>query len=148
MAAFDITPTGPVRVGVAAGTDVRVDGADEFVRIRAHDLSDAARRAASARYDRPGVDVLVDIEVVIARDARTARKTMSEADGRGGGDTLSYVGTPTGLVGLINDIHGLGIADGAVLIPLADSGVLALLRHQVLPELRGPRGDVRQLRPA
>ena len=148
MADFDTAPTGPARVGVADGTDVRVDGPGEYVRIRAKDLSDAARQAAAARYDRPGVDVLVDVEVVIARDARTARKTMSEADDRGAGDTLSYVGTPAGLVGLIGDIHRLGIADGAVLIPLAGSGVLDLVRHQVLPELRGRRGELRHLRPA
>ena len=148
MADFDTSPTGPARVGVAHGTDVRVDGPGEYVRIQARDLRDAARQAAAAREDRPGMDVLVDIEVVIARDARTARKTLSEAHDRGAGDSISYVGTPAGLVGLIGDIHRLGIADGAVLVPLAGPGVLDLVRHQVLPELRGRTADVRHLRPA
>jgi alkanesulfonate monooxygenase SsuD/methylene tetrahydromethanopterin reductase-like flavin-dependent oxidoreductase (luciferase family) len=137
MADFDIAPTGPLRVGIALGTDVWLDTPGELVRVIATDLRDAAHKTAEAREDHPGVDVLVDIEVVIARDARTARETLGDLVDDRAGDTLLYVGTPTGLVGLITDIHALGIADGAVLVPLAGAGVIDLIRREVLPELSG-----------
>jgi alkanesulfonate monooxygenase SsuD/methylene tetrahydromethanopterin reductase-like flavin-dependent oxidoreductase (luciferase family) len=150
MADFDISPS-PVRVGIALRSEVWLDSPEDLVRIRAHDLRDAARKTAATREDRPDVDVLVDIEVVIARDARTARAIVRESDVHHAGDTLLYVGTPAGLAGLIADIQALGIAEGAVLIPLAGVGVADLIRLEVLPELHRmaeATADIRKSRPA
>ena len=49
-------------------------------------------------------------------------------------DTMLYVGTPSGLAGLVADMHALGIADGAVLIPRTALAV-DLIHDAVLPVL-------------
>jgi hypothetical protein len=49
--------------------------------------------------------------------------------------TLLYVGTATGLAGLVADLYALGMTDGAMLIPLIGEDVPALIRDEVLPEL-------------
>ena len=133
MTDFDIGPRRPLLLGIAADSDVDWLDPVDPIRLRGKDLGEVARRATAARRDNPGCDVVVDIDVVIAPDAPAARamRNSDEADG----DTLLYVGTPAGLAGLIADIHVLGIADGAVLVPGAD-GVTALLRNAVLPVLR------------
>jgi alkanesulfonate monooxygenase SsuD/methylene tetrahydromethanopterin reductase-like flavin-dependent oxidoreductase (luciferase family) len=110
------------------------------MRIRASDLRDAARKAAMVRADataeghRP--PVLIDVEVVIDRDAASARKTLAtlESTPEGPPRPLRYVGTPRGLAGLIADIHVLDIADGVVLLPLAE-GVVGLIVDEVIPML-------------
>lgn len=133
MSDFDIGPRGPLLLGIAAGLAVDwLDPADP-IRVRGRDLGEVSRKAAAARRDHPGRDVVVDIDVVIAPDAPAARamRHLDDIDG----DTLLYVGTPAGLAGLIADVHVLGIADGAVLVPGAD-GVTALLRNAVFPVLQ------------
>jgi alkanesulfonate monooxygenase SsuD/methylene tetrahydromethanopterin reductase-like flavin-dependent oxidoreductase (luciferase family) len=150
MADFDIATTGPLRMGIARGNDVWLDTRGDVVRGKATDLREATHKTTQAREEHPGVDILVDIEVVIARDARAARETLDRLVDDRAGDTLLYVGTPSGLAGLVTDIHRLGIAAGAVLVPLVEAGVLDLIREEVFPELLDtaaiPR--VRESRPA
>ncbi len=130
---IDISQSRPLRLGLARGDDVVWDGDDQAVRIQGVDLSDIARKSARLRREHPDLDVVADIEVVIAAEASSARAMLSPS-GEPGGHTLLYVGTPAGLAGLIADLHALGIADGAVLIPRAP-GVADLIRDAVLPLL-------------
>jgi alkanesulfonate monooxygenase SsuD/methylene tetrahydromethanopterin reductase-like flavin-dependent oxidoreductase (luciferase family) len=141
MPQFDTRPNGLLRIGVG-------EAPDGAIRVRAVDLRALGQHAAVARAEHPGAAVVVDIDVAIADDARSARAMVAD---REPGDTLFYVGTPEGLVGLIVDIHSLGIADGAVLLPITGSGPLDLIYDRVLPKLSptGPASSaIREARPA
>lgn len=131
---IDITHNRPLRLGMALAGGVLWDNDIAAERIRAADLGDIWRKSARLRRDRPDVDIVADIEIVIAADARTARSLMGGTIADRTEDTMLYVGTPSGLAGLIADIHALGIADGAVLIPKA-AGAAELVRDAVLPLL-------------
>lgn len=135
MSDIDIALDRPLRLGIATGDSVQWATEGEVERVRGIDLSDLARRCARVRRDHPGVDVVADIDVVIAAEARAARALVDTETAAAVHDTMLYVGTPSGLAGLIADIHAIGIADGAVLIP--QSSVMAdLIRDAVLPVLR------------
>lgn len=134
-AGFDGTSRRPLCFGVVSDKGLWTNGSGDPTRIRAVDLRDLTHRAAAVRREHPHAVVVVDIDVVIARDARTAREVMSDS-GHVAGDTMVYVGTPAGLAGLVADIYALGIADGAVLLPVGGDGVLELIRDVVLPELQ------------
>lgn len=125
-----------MRIGIFTvdGLDI---GSEEgrFVQVDAEDLSSATKRAAAARDANLGADVLVNIDVMIADEAASARAELATAAGESRHDTMLYVGTPRGLAGLIADIHALGIADGAVLHPLS-RGTEALVYEQTVPVLR------------
>ena len=60
---------------------------------------------------------MVDIDFVIAHDARSARALTLAGGDEPDRQTLLLRRDPAGLAGLIADIHALNIADGAVLIP-------------------------------
>lgn len=135
MAQVDITPRGPLRLGIASAQRLWMNSPGSPVRVRAVDLRDLSQQVRAIRAESPDVDVVVDIEIMIARDAPTAREAMTRI-GNHDGSTLLYVGTPTGLAGLVADIHALGIADGAVLIPLVDDGVIGLIHDVVIPQLQ------------
>jgi alkanesulfonate monooxygenase SsuD/methylene tetrahydromethanopterin reductase-like flavin-dependent oxidoreductase (luciferase family) len=156
MQDFDISPSGPLCIGIELEGEVWITpSGGDAVRVRAVDLRGVGQRSTVARTDHPHAAVVVDIDVVIARDARSAR-AMLAATGSVQGDTLLYVGTPSGLAGLIADIHALGIADGAVLIPVVTDPVsrhvvTELIHREVLPQLgtMGPMPSAtRQARPA
>ncbi len=135
MAGCPGTSRRPLRFGVVSEKGLWTNGSDELVRIRAVDLRDLTHKAAAAREDCPRAVVVVDINVLIAGDARTARAAISDS-GCQRGDTMTYVGTPAGLSGLIADIYALGIADGAILLPVDSEGVVELIRDVVVPELQ------------
>ncbi|BBX53119.1 hypothetical protein GCM10009645_54310 [Mycolicibacterium poriferae] len=131
---YDVAVPDPVRVIVADSVGVAVDAAGEFVRVRGEDLRLVAQRANAARTEHPGRTVLVDIDVVVDDTAAGARRQVADAGVSAAAGTLTYIGTPTGLAGLIADIHALGLCDGAVLRPLLP-GVAEVIRARVLPEL-------------
>lgn len=118
-------------------------GTHATVRIQAADLGQAqltTRRIRSAEAeagrDPYGLLVLLDLEFLIAPDARTARTELAESNHFGCSATVRYVGTPHGLAGLISDIRAASVADGVTLIPLATSVTAAeLVSQQVLPLL-------------
>jgi hypothetical protein len=142
MPDFDISPSGPLRIGIGHAPD----GA---IRIRAVDLRAVAQRVAAVRDEHPDAVVVVDIDVMIADEAQSARAMLARL-GSERGDTLLYVGTPSGLAGLVADIHALGIADGAVLLPATDAA-RGLIYRDVLPLLStmGPMPTLtREPRPA
>jgi alkanesulfonate monooxygenase SsuD/methylene tetrahydromethanopterin reductase-like flavin-dependent oxidoreductase (luciferase family) len=126
---------GPMRVGVVDGSELWMNSAGEYVRVRGADLRLIAHNAASAREEHPGMDVLVDIAVMIDASAAKARHWMDTKRFEPSTDTLTYVGTPAGLAGLVTDIHALGICDGAVLQPLHPR-IVDVIRRRVIPELR------------
>lgn len=135
MTEIDIAPHRPLLVGIATADRLWLNSPVDPIRVRAADLRSLASRVADIRIDSPDAEIVVDIDVMLAHEAAAARRALA-AKGGHDGRTLLYVGTPTGLAGLIADIHALGIADGAVLQPLDDEGVLDLIRDVVLPQLR------------
>ena len=118
-------------------------GTPATVRIQATDLGQAQLttkrlRSAEARAGRDpyGLVVLLDLEFLIAPDARTARTELAESNHPDCSATVRYVGTPRGLTGLISDIRAASFADGVTLIPLVTSVTAAeLVSQQVLPLL-------------
>jgi hypothetical protein len=115
------------------GTDQWVDltaprGAErDVVRITAADLRAAQRTTASIHADAlknsTDVAVFVDLDAMVADDARTALNQMNRHDALTGGpthpDSLRYIGTPDGLAGLIDDIFRTRVADGVTVRPLS-----------------------------
>jgi hypothetical protein len=134
----DLTTKKPLRLGVA-GDNEWMDGADgEVVRVRAQDLRGVAEQVEAARRENPGCDVVVDIDVVIAEEARDARAAVAATGEVPDHGTLRYVGTAPGLAGLVADLYALGLSEGAMLIPLLGEGseqTCALIREVVVPEL-------------
>jgi alkanesulfonate monooxygenase SsuD/methylene tetrahydromethanopterin reductase-like flavin-dependent oxidoreductase (luciferase family) len=110
------------------------------LRVQATDLRDARQKVATIRGE-VGQDVpaLLDVEVMIARDSRSARTSLAILDSAlrtaRRPVSLLYIGTASGLAGLIADIHTLGIADGVILQPLVLPGVLSHILGEVLPAL-------------
>ncbi|MGW5074553.1 hypothetical protein [Rhodococcus sp. NPDC004095] len=116
------------------------------IRVRARDLGEAQRRRETARIraaadgrDPDTVAVLLDVEVLLADDHRAARRELARLDA---GliephvpESLSYIGTPSGLAGLIADIRAAGVADGVTLLPLVLPRVLDRVVDDVLPML-------------
>jgi len=145
----DIAVTRPLRVGLQLATGEWIDltagdaGPERTVRIQAVDLRSACQHSSALREEATGPDegaisVLVDIEVMIDEDARSAREALDRLnDGRPTPDhrSLMYVGTAKGLAGLIADMHVLRIADGVTLVPLTVR-VLERIVHDALPALR------------
>ena len=143
MSQLDITPQGPLRIGIGVAPD-------DAIRVRAVDLRALGQHVAVVRAEYPSAAVVVDIDVMIADQATSARAALNRLGGEHG-DTLLYVGTPAGLAGLIADIHTLGIADGVVLLPMTAAGNVDLIYDDVLPRLSltGPiASSVREARSA
>ena len=145
MTDLDIAPLRPLQLGVVTGTEVAWVAPADPVRVRGADLGEVARRASAARRDHPHSDVVVDIDFVIAHDARSARALTLAGGDEPDRQTLLYVGTPAGLAGLIADIHALNIlGTGEVrvvapktLLP-ADVGTLGVhVFHDLEHGLRG-----------
>lgn len=116
----------------------------ETVHIRADDLATAqlARaRLRAAHNDRghrtDAPSVVLDVAVHVAHDARTARTELADARVHAP-RTVCYIGTPSGLAGLIADIGAAHVADGVTIFPLLDTHRVELERcllDEVLPML-------------
>lgn len=117
------------------------------VRIRATDLRDAQIQRAKIRAelvedgrDPDAVAVLVDIEILIAPQARSARKELAQLDSALAVPraplSLQYVGTPSGLGSLIADIRSADVADGVTLLPLVLPRTLEYLVDETIPWLQ------------
>ncbi|NLU82698.1 hypothetical protein [Rhodococcus sp. HNM0569] len=115
----------------------------EVVRVRATDLREARAAYASVLDDalrggRLRPVVLADVEVLLAPDARRARRLLRELDAAESATptTLRYVGTPLGLAGLVADIGAAHVADGVTLLPLTLPGALEHIVTGTIPWLR------------
>lgn len=131
-----LTAKTPLRLGIEHGQRVWPDATGDLMRVRATDLRHLARRVAAVRAEHPGRDVVADIHVVIAADARSARAALAASGEPPAADALLYVGTATGLAGLIADLHALGLIDGAILIPLLGQEMVDRIYNEVLPQLK------------
>ena len=127
------------------------------VRIRASDLREAQRARADIRVDiaadgrdPDSVTVLLDVDALIAPSAPLARRELAQLDSslsgaatRAKDDTVTYIGTPVGLISLIADVQAAEVADGVTLRPLALPGTLELIVSDVIPWLES-RGSTNQ----
>ncbi|MDJ0393454.1 hypothetical protein QMK17_08920 [Rhodococcus sp. G-MC3] len=118
-----------VRVALAhsaAWTEITNSVPTDLVkRIQASDLREGQQARARARSEAieagneaDSVAVFLDIEFHIADDARTARREFSASDAPTVPSSIRYVGTATGLAGLIADVKAADVADGVILIPV------------------------------
>lgn len=85
-------------------------GIDPVVRVSARDLQQAQRARTRLRHDDGDVAVILDVQVAVAPDVRSAFASLEAADG------VRYAGTVHGLAGLIADIETAGVADGVTLV--------------------------------
>ena len=120
-------------------------------RIRSETLADAARKrkALRAGIDDPGALVVaLEVEVLVAPDASTARAAAARigsdpdaatADVTAPDTTVRYIGTPYGLLTLVEDIYAADVADAVILTPIDGLATAALIADQVLPVLRSRR---------
>jgi hypothetical protein len=151
MTDFDTARTRPLRMGIELSATQPwieltahrggIDGpVDTPLRVQASDLRDAYQKVATVRAE-VGNEVLtmLDVEVMIAHDSRSARTSLAILDSAlrtvRRPASMLYVGTPSGLAGLIADIHTLGIADGVILRPLLLPGVVVHILDEVVPAL-------------
>lgn len=156
--------TRPIRVAVELSDRwIELTGRDELdsldllahppsvVRIRVSDLREAQRARATVREqavadgrDPDSVTVLLDVDTLIAATAPTARRELAQLDSavrRARETTVSYVGTPAGLISLISDVQAAEVADGVTLRPLALPGTLELVASELVPWLQ-TRGSI------
>ena len=80
------------------------------MRVSARDLQQAQRARTRLRHDDGDVAVILDVQVAVAPDVRSAFASLAAADG------VRYAGTVQGLAGLIADIETAGVADGVTLV--------------------------------
>ncbi|PYE19949.1 hypothetical protein DFR67_10287 [Williamsia limnetica] len=119
-------------------------------RIRQPELRGGIKERAQLRAswqdlgdDPADLVVALEVDVLIAEDAGTARAELLRLGESRFGDTVRYVGTPAGLLSLILDAYTAEVADAVILRPLdtrPDSGSVSasaeLIAEQVLPRLR------------
>lgn len=105
-------------------------GEQPVVRLAASDLQRAQRERRGIRAEQDGVAVILDLEVAVAPDVRSAVGSIPADDGDDG--TVRYAGTVGGLAGLIADIERADVADGVTLIPIGPPHDPAVLGAEVL----------------
>jgi alkanesulfonate monooxygenase SsuD/methylene tetrahydromethanopterin reductase-like flavin-dependent oxidoreductase (luciferase family) len=97
--------------------------------------------AASQSREADEVGVLFDLDVLIAEDVHAARRQYAALQFPAERRSLSYVGTPHGLAGLLADMRAAHVADGVVLLPLTTTTV-DLVVDVTLPVLKEGGIDV------
>lgn len=123
--------TSPVRVALArrsAWTEITdAEPTPSIIRIEAADLREAQQararlrgEAVAAGKDADSVAVFLDVEIHIADDARTARREFAALDASTVPGSIRYVGTPSGLAGLVADVKAAEVADGVTLIAVGN----------------------------
>ncbi|MGW6659520.1 hypothetical protein [Rhodococcus sp. NPDC055024] len=90
----------------------------DTVTITATDLEVLSRKVKQVRQEHRGVSVQVYIAAAIAREVSVARSCLVAGKVAVPTDVIRYVGTPRGLVGLLNDMHTLSLADSVIIRPL------------------------------
>jgi hypothetical protein len=139
MSSVSITTIDSSPVHLAGSLPCRV------LKVRARDLGDAQRKYTRIQRERDesgtnpsDVAVILEIEMHIADDARTARHELAAA-GVNAPATVSYVGSGRGLAGLIIDIASASVSDGVLLRTMARSSTGSVWKRvvsDVLPLLR------------
>lgn len=119
---------------------------DAVRRVRAADLRAAQKIRANIRAEaeRAGrnpdsVSVVLDIDTLLAADASTALRRLGELDNLlpepRVAESVPYIGTAEGLVGLIADLRLAEVADGVTLRPLELDNTLARILGEVMSAL-------------
>lgn len=136
-------PAAPVGRPVIALPTSGAERRDAVVRVTAADLREAGVLANRIRQDHPaGTPVLLDVDVHLAADSRTALREAAALDADPS-DRIRYVGTPAGLAGLVADIRAAGIADGIVALAIGGRPELGVVvRESVAPLLECEVADV------
>ncbi|CAM3963943.1 hypothetical protein ACXYTP_15965 [Tsukamurella ocularis] len=102
---------------------VTIDGepaATSLTRVRAADLRLAQKqrgylRAEAERAGREPDAIALEVDVVIDERAADARASYAP---NGVAQSITYVGTPSGLKSLIEDVYAAEVADAVVLRPV------------------------------
>lgn len=132
------------RVAIEQGedwTEITAAGAGEVACIAASDLREAQQRSAVLHAEAPGQAVFLDLEIHIAADARSARKEFATLDAPAP-RSIRYIGTASGLAGLVADVAAAEVADGVTLTVFAQpDDQFARVRAEVVP-LLAARGTV------
>jgi alkanesulfonate monooxygenase SsuD/methylene tetrahydromethanopterin reductase-like flavin-dependent oxidoreductase (luciferase family) len=128
-------PEGPLDLVADPPTVVRIQAVDlrDAQRIRAGIRSDAI----AAGRDPDTISVLLDIETLVAPTAFEARIELAQLDAVQPHESsaVTYIGTPSGLAGLIADIAATEVADGVTLRPLELPASLEHIVLDVVPAL-------------
>jgi len=133
--------SGDVWIGRPA--EVWASHVSTIVRIQATDLRDAQRQTRQIRLaeERQGRDpaaatVLLDVEAVIEHSNRSAFDALDQLErattGRGVPGSVLYVGTASGLAGMIADIYAADVANGVMLVPLTIPGGFVRIVNETL----------------
>ncbi|MFZ2242661.1 MAG: hypothetical protein WAV90_24445, partial [Gordonia amarae] len=83
--------------------------------------------------------VALEVEVAIAAHPASARASVTALESGPGGtrpsdtETVRYIGTSHGLIGLIRDIYAAEVADAVILTPLDGSATEARIREEIIP---------------
>ncbi|MFC0449208.1 hypothetical protein [Rhodococcus jostii] len=111
------------------------------IRVSAADLRHAKSIRETYRSemecsgkDPDSISVIVDISVLVEREARDARRAVNAlATDEHPMDTgsLTYIGTESGLRGLLDDIQAAGVADGITISSLAGHNDLGMLMELI-----------------
>ncbi|GGC52917.1 hypothetical protein IEU95_10350 [Hoyosella rhizosphaerae] len=121
---------------------------ERLIRLRARDLGEARQRYEGIKLGDPRAVVLLDIYGYSADSWRQAfdayRQINPQWKPGGVFDTITYVGSHSGLVGLIEDVHAAGVADG-VTVQGPDDWLQAFHRDTLKPWLATKAGPVREL---
>lgn len=127
-------------IGGARG-DERLEGHDAVETVL--DVPDLAtaqrerRRWLSANVGGAAL-VLLRVEAVVAESVDRAFAMWADGKNTDGSEvsTVQYVGTPTGLAGLISDVVVADVADGVIVVPLPGTGSSDLIAQQTIPWLK------------
>lgn len=151
----DIAETAPratISVGrpqlvVALRGDTAVDLPIVVRRPTLRDAQRARNLLRAGQRDPANFIVALEVEVAIAAHPASARASVSalEAGSARPGppgpagtrpsetETVRYIGTSHGLIGLIRDIYAAEVADAVILTPLDGSATEARLREEIIP---------------
>jgi hypothetical protein len=119
-------------VALRGDTDV-----DLPIVVRRPTLRDAQRARnvlRSGQRDPANFIVALEVEVAIAAHPASARASAGAVPTDStGSETVRYIGTPHGLIGLIRDIYAAEVADAVIITPLDGSATEARIREEVIP---------------
>ena len=119
-------------VALRGDTDV-----DLPIVVRRPTLRDAQRARnvlRSGQRDPANFIVALEVEVAIAAHPASARASVGAVPTDSTrSETVRYIGTPHGLIGLIRDIYAAEVADAVIITPLDGSATEARIREEVIP---------------
>ena len=134
--ATETTPGATISVGrpqlvVALRGDTDVDLPIVVRRPTLRDAQRARNLLRAGQRDPAKFIVALEVEVAIAAHPASARASVSALEP--GTETVRYIGTSHGLIGLIRDIYAAEVADAVILTALDGSATQARIREEIIP---------------